>query len=109
MEGVESVTVLRYLLIREVPEIDGLPGDILVWEYPRVSLYRQVRVGEQVTLLSLLPQHWAAILMGDPEGDGPFSPLDDSPSAASLLQQLPARHRQPSVKSSSSPSHLRLA
>lgn len=87
------MAVYRFLLTEDVPDIEGQAGDVLVWEYPRVSLYRQVRLGEQITLLKLMPQHWVYVIL---KYDDRFSPLDDeTPYAAELLGQLPTRH-QPS-------------
>lgn len=81
--------VYRYLLTKDIPEIDGLAGDILVWDHPRVSLYRRVRLGDQFTLLNLLPEYWKAVLLGE-EDD--FIPLDAAPRAAELIAALPRAH-----------------
>lgn len=84
-----AVAVFRFIITDEVPDIEALPGDILVWEYPRVSLYRRVRLGEQFTLLNLLPQHWVYVIL---KYDDRITPLDDAPQAAELIALLPRAH-----------------
>jgi hypothetical protein len=48
----------EYLVLGPIPEIDGRPGDILVWDYPTVALVRRVQNRPEFALIELHPNHW---------------------------------------------------
>jgi hypothetical protein len=68
-----------------IPDIGALPGDVLTWEYPRVTLWRQVQWGEQMTLLKLHPAHWSYLFL---QYEDRLIPRDAAPSVRELARAV---------------------
>lgn len=86
------MSTFEFELTAAIPEIGGLPGDVLVWQDPRVFLVRRDHNSAAVTNLRLFPSYWTFLF--SKYEDRLFYLEPDAPPLALLAERL-SRARWP--------------
>lgn len=106
----DPMQAYEYVLAGPIPEIDGEPGDVLVWQYPRVVLVSKFQGPQYETRsVTILPDYWVWLFTA--YDDRLIPQFSDAPPPVELAIAAGERRRPASPRpapSEAAPSHLRL-
>jgi hypothetical protein len=94
----------EYLVLDTIPEIDALPGDVLVWQFPVVALVRLVHNHPKLSLVQMHPNHWWFILS---KYSDRLTPFDSAAPPVEALPGIALGDRTPPPAAPPAPPHRR--